>query len=380
MAKPLTRKQLYDLVWQKPMMVIAKEYGLSDKGLAKLCERNGIPVPPRGYWAKKAAGHKVSKPPLVMPEAQEAETILLLRKATPVIKNIEITEALPQEIQDAINRESLPKNQITVPQTLHNPHVIIAHWIKEDDESWENSRRWGLGDKSPKTTPLHQRQRRILSALLKALEARGFALETDRTYTRRICIEHERYKLHVHIEEYIRRQRRELTRQEKIERSWGQQKWAIERENTDQLVLKISSDHRRHLYKKFSDTEDHLLEAQLNKVIVGIIEQLWELKKQRLESEAYQRRWQEEQQRQRKIEEAQAIEKQRKEDLETKAFNWKKAAGIREYVAAVESTFKQGTLKVGSEEFNTWKMWALAHADALDPITRDLQIIGLITD
>ena len=59
MAEPLTRKQLYELVWQKPISQIAKEYGLSDRGLGKLCERNNIPVPSRGYWARVKAGQKI---------------------------------------------------------------------------------------------------------------------------------------------------------------------------------------------------------------------------------------------------------------------------------------------------------------------------------
>lgn len=62
MTKELSRKELYDLVWSKPMSTIALEYGLSDRGLAKLCARNSIPVPPRGYWARKDAGQPVQQP------------------------------------------------------------------------------------------------------------------------------------------------------------------------------------------------------------------------------------------------------------------------------------------------------------------------------
>ena len=58
----LSRKELYDLVWSKPMSALAKEYGLSDRGMAKLCIRNSIPVPPRGYWAKKEAVQPVKQP------------------------------------------------------------------------------------------------------------------------------------------------------------------------------------------------------------------------------------------------------------------------------------------------------------------------------
>ncbi len=45
----LTRQELYDRVWAHPVSKIAKVYGLSDRGLAKLCDRNSVPTPPRGY-------------------------------------------------------------------------------------------------------------------------------------------------------------------------------------------------------------------------------------------------------------------------------------------------------------------------------------------
>lgn len=36
------------------MSTLAIEFGISDRGLAKVCGRHRIPVPPRGYWAKVA--------------------------------------------------------------------------------------------------------------------------------------------------------------------------------------------------------------------------------------------------------------------------------------------------------------------------------------
>lgn len=49
----ITREDLYRLVWEKPMNKLAKEFGLSDVGLAKICTRLGVPRPPQGYWIKK---------------------------------------------------------------------------------------------------------------------------------------------------------------------------------------------------------------------------------------------------------------------------------------------------------------------------------------
>ena len=46
------------------MRQLAKDYGVSDRAMAKLCARNQVPVPPRGYWAKKKSGYKVDRSPL----------------------------------------------------------------------------------------------------------------------------------------------------------------------------------------------------------------------------------------------------------------------------------------------------------------------------
>lgn len=44
------REELYERAWSTPMQKLAKEYGLSDVGLAKTCRKLCIPVPRRGYW------------------------------------------------------------------------------------------------------------------------------------------------------------------------------------------------------------------------------------------------------------------------------------------------------------------------------------------
>ena len=64
MTRKLTREQLFELVWSAPVSKVATTLGISDVGLAKRCKRIGIPLPPRGYWAKHAAGHSALRPSL----------------------------------------------------------------------------------------------------------------------------------------------------------------------------------------------------------------------------------------------------------------------------------------------------------------------------
>jgi hypothetical protein len=51
----LTRQELYEKMWSRPAIALAEEFGISGRGLGKICSRFEIPVPPRGYWAKLAA-------------------------------------------------------------------------------------------------------------------------------------------------------------------------------------------------------------------------------------------------------------------------------------------------------------------------------------
>ena len=57
------REKLYEQVWSQPMRTVAQAYAVSDVWLAKVCRRLKMPVPGRGYWAKKAAGMKVGRRP-----------------------------------------------------------------------------------------------------------------------------------------------------------------------------------------------------------------------------------------------------------------------------------------------------------------------------
>jgi len=79
----ISRKDLYAEVWATPMMQLAARYGISgNDGLAKICRKLAVPYPGRGYWARKAAGQKVSQ-------------VHLLDKAEGVPSQVRIVPTLP---------------------------------------------------------------------------------------------------------------------------------------------------------------------------------------------------------------------------------------------------------------------------------------------
>lgn len=60
----ILREELYKEIWSEPATTLARRYDVSSSYLARVCEGLNVPHPPRGYWARKAAGEKMPIPPL----------------------------------------------------------------------------------------------------------------------------------------------------------------------------------------------------------------------------------------------------------------------------------------------------------------------------
>lgn len=60
----ISRESLFALVWERPSTQVARQFGISDVALAKLCDKLQVPKPPRGYWAKVRAGRRPRRPEL----------------------------------------------------------------------------------------------------------------------------------------------------------------------------------------------------------------------------------------------------------------------------------------------------------------------------
>jgi hypothetical protein len=58
------REELYTEVWEQPLVKLATKYGISNVALGKVCRKLQIPLPGRGYWARKAFGKATKRIPL----------------------------------------------------------------------------------------------------------------------------------------------------------------------------------------------------------------------------------------------------------------------------------------------------------------------------
>lgn len=80
-TSPVSRDELYELVWSTPARTLASSFNVSDSYLARVCAALNIPRPAPGYWQKKAVGKDAPKPDL--PEARPGDQ-LIWERGTPL--------------------------------------------------------------------------------------------------------------------------------------------------------------------------------------------------------------------------------------------------------------------------------------------------------
>lgn len=158
----LTRKELYELIWSKPMTKVANDFEVSDVWLGKVCKEANIPRPPVGYWQKLAAGKKPSRKPLPLAKLLAGcDTIYIKRNTS--LWNVPYEQRSDEEIVNApaptppAFAESMDDfrarieskiGQIVLPEKLVNIHPMIAKLIKEDERR--------VSEKSWYREPLYQ--------------------------------------------------------------------------------------------------------------------------------------------------------------------------------------------------------------------------------
>lgn len=142
-AGPITREELYELVWSEPLSRAAKRYGVTDVAVAKWCRKLNVPKPGRGYWQQLKAGQKKRKPPL--PQVREGDPTSVPR---PRITNA--SPKGPSEPDPPPPGLEQFKGPIEVPAELEKQHKLV----KRTKSAFRGARSDDYGIKSPRPASL----------------------------------------------------------------------------------------------------------------------------------------------------------------------------------------------------------------------------------
>ena len=377
-GKAISRKDLYKQVWAEPMRALAKQYGLSDVGLAKICKKHNIPRPPRGYWAKRQAGEAPEQPPL----PRRPDKIIEIFPSSYNSLGSEEEAALAE-----VSSENEIDKPIIVPETLRKSHALVkesADIIKTCEPN-----HLGLLEPSEKhcldivvSKKSLKRALRIMDAVIKALEDRGHEVYLskdgaavkmhDVSFCFKISEEVESIKTQPEHHDLNGRYR------------FGHSQFDYKRVLSGRLCLTI---HNTGFYwrgrRNWRDTKRQQLEYSLNSFMDGMLK-IAIKKKVHIQREKEKERERQEWLRKREEEKRLHTEKlrmfqkeqERVTELIVNAQDWRKSKLIRKFVMAVQEDMVSGKCHYTFEgDFDDWVAWAHEQADRLDPLTPSPQSI-----
>lgn len=361
----LSREELYKLVWSEPTQIIAKRVGVSDVAVAKACKRMRIPKPGRGYWQQRVAGRVPRRrrlPQLSPGEEKRLGSVEFGQGAA-----VREPEREDGPVGEQTRYEADPKNRIRVAKQLRNPHELIQR-------TRDNMKARGryVPDEVGRIPsldirvygPTWSRALRIMNTLIKALETRGYKVETGRGYktTTYAIVGKER------VEFRLRELQKVVMRPRHFSVLGRDQYQALE--PTGRLSLVID-EYATGIRKTWSDGKKQQVEDCLNAFVVSLVA-VAEVKKERtlrLERERAER--ERARQEQIEIERRREAEAMRGRQLEAEAAAWNRACSVRAYIEGVQ----QSAVEAGREhspELVEWLAWGEEYAQSLDPLAQRL--------
>ena len=262
----LTREDLHRNVWETPTSRLCAEYGISGRGLKKICDRLNVPTPSRGYSARLAAGQRVNQIPL--PGATPTTHLQVIITPTLIPLPARPAPDIDPETAERLSNAQAARAGIVVPATLRHPHPAIAAWIARHEREISAEHRdrsvWGRPRLTKPFTSLERRQQRILSTLFKEIEKLGYKISGEAPY--QLSIDAGRNKIKFTLREWIKQLRRPLTEEEKAGRSFSKQRWRQESVATGELILTIKTFIEHGLAREWRDKE-RPLEEQIGEII-----------------------------------------------------------------------------------------------------------------
>lgn len=363
-----TVEELFEKVWQTPMVKLAHEIGVPDVAVAKACRKAGIPLPGRGHWAKSEKQRQRKPKP---PQVEGNVRFQVLDRDNSLV-------ATGTDLNSPIVRRT-----IEAPYQLSEPHALVSQWLKSAKTSKVKD---GYLDYAGKrvlnvmiSSTLIERCAILFDALIKEGEAEGCSWKINAEGKTVITVNDE--PISVRLVERLDKhpippppppKRRPGAPWEPNFMSLRspQFEWASTGELTFQIEARMDYGER----KNWKDTKTAPLEKKLSSILAGLNSASVSIKVLREKEEARNREWAEDERR--RLERARTTETQRRLRLSVVKHTerWERAERLRAFIKAVEDRLKIAPI-ADQEMANPWIDWARKQADLLDPLKGNLALI-----
>ncbi|NWB56522.1 hypothetical protein [Pseudomonas sp. F8002] len=360
-----TVAELFEKVWQTPMIKLAHDIGVSDVAVAKACRKTGIPLPGRGHWAKPEK-HRRRKPK--PPQVEGKVRFQVLDRDTP-----------PAKPGTDLN-STIVRRTIEAPYQLTEPHVLVSRWLKSAKTSKLKDGHLDYGGKRVLngmiSSTLIERCAILFDALIKESEVEGYSWKINAEGKTIVTVNDE--PMAVRLMERLDKhpippppppKRRPDAPWEPnfMSPRSPQFEWASTGELTFQIEARMDYGER----KNWKDTKTAPLEKKLSSILAGLSSASVSIKVLREKEEARDREWAEDERR--RFERARTTETQRRLRLSLVKHTerWERAERLRAFIKAVEDRLTITPL-ADQEMAQAWIDWAHKQANVLDPTQGNL--------
>lgn len=378
--EPWKREELYKLVWSRPMTDLAKEYGISDVGLHKVCVKLNIPLPTIGHWRKVRTGQVIKPPPLPPLSAKVAAYKPAYRSFSSKIANQKtriLDTAKAPEYLAALAYESDPINQIMVDAASPLLHPEAVRTL----EALQKTPPKGALIPSLPAKALDirvsgtsaSRAVAIADSLLSAFEKRGWTYSTknaDGAFSTQVQVFGVLVKFW--IEEIFDRIPRELTPDEvkdKEKHPWNYSRPVYDMVISGRLSFGISLDHD-YLSDRFrsvwSEGIRQRLDYMLNSICRGIVSAVIARSNGDIERAREKAEYAERERLRAEAERRRLIEEARFSNLTASIKSLERMRRIQALVAAVRERATIAALPLEGD-LAAWLSWAESKALQYDP-------------
>lgn len=381
MQSTWNRDELYEKVWSQPVTHVAKEYGVSDVAIAKVCRKLKVPLPGRGYWARKQYGYAVSRKPL--PQLKEP-TVVMRNAPAPNVFNTPTPPPPPLHPDDQTEFARIDKLAADGAFNLAASAKALRHSLIV--QTRQALREGSLDDRRILRLKYQARSLNLRVAkdsVKRALELVASLIATAERHDAQITVNQRDQGWEtsfVAFGQSISFSISEAAHQRILDPPPQQRPGhyvriitfrgkPVEYVPTGKLTLSIEfyGAELRTSWTEGKHKLDELLPEILSNLFKATILRRRDRLKQAAEAEARRRREIELKQLRRRIEE----EERRVNQLQQAAENWTKAKQIREYVLAVIDAKKASGEELGPDTpWGIWTVWALQQADRLDPLAK----------
>lgn len=334
----IRRSELFARVWKQPVRAVAAEIGISDVAVAKACRKNGIPMPGRGYWRRKACGY--SSPQVPLPRLVTGGDPWITFTVTP----------RPVAPAGAAHPETEPGNgqdgAIVVPADLGRRHGVVRATLAALRRQRRSPRpllTTRYEDRFAASVSLRSLDRveRILQALVAAFVARGYEIRPGEL-GRPLAVVVNAEPIELAISERTKRVVHVPTEKEearmKLDHGWKPQVYDVI--PTGSLAIRVVNHPGPSQAATVRDRTGTPLESRLGTVLGMMRDAARRLRENREAEERRRKAWEEENRRREEERRRAELERARFRRMDALVDRWRRHEALRSFLDVVRERIK----------------------------------------